>query len=176
MNNSPLRIALRYLMLYLLQIVILKQMTMQVSGIYSIEIFIFPLFIASLPSRTPVQLGMLIGFVGGLFLDYAYDTWGVQAAAGTLCAFCMPWALRQVEPKGGFGNEIIPSIYTLGLRSFVVYYAWVLLVYVIFYYSMLEFSPYFFVQILIKSVLTYTVSLFFGVLFSTLFRSWEKVR
>ncbi len=176
MNNSPLRIALRYLALYLLQVVIFKQMTMQVSGIYSAEIFVFPLFLAMLPSRTPIQLGMLIGFFGGLLLDIAYDTLGVQAAAGVFCAFCMPWALRQVEPKGGFGNEITPSIQTLGLRPFFVYYAWVLLFFVIFYYSMLEFSPYYFVRILIKSVLTYIGSLFFGVLLSTLFRSWEKVR
>jgi hypothetical protein len=176
MNNSPLRIVLRYLALYLLQIVIFKQMTTQVMGIYSAEIFVFPLFLAILPSRTPIQVGMLIGFFGGLFLDVAYDTLGVHAAAGVFCAFCMPWALRQVEPKGGFGSEITPSIQTLGLRPFVVYYAWVLFFYVFFYYCMLEFSPYYFIRILIKSVLTYTVSLFFGVILSTLFRSWGKVR
>jgi hypothetical protein len=170
MNNSPFRIVLWFLLLYALQIMVFKMMTFRAFGPYHVEILIFPLFIATLSTRTIPQVCILIGMLSGLLLDISYDALGIHAATGAFVGYIRFYALRQIEPKGGFGTDIVPGIRSLGLRPYLIYYSIFLGLYMIFYYFMVEFTPFYLFDILVKSALSFLVSMVFGVLLSLIVR------
>jgi hypothetical protein len=170
MNNSPFRIILRFVLIYLLQVMVFKNMNVKVFDPYAAETLVFPLFLATLPTRTTPQLCILLGFLSGFLLDISYNTWGVHAASGAFAGYMRLFALRRIEPKGGFGSEIIPNIHSLGWRPFLIYYGLFLAVYLVFHYSMVMFTPYYLLDILVKSALSYLISMVFGVVLSLIMR------
>ena len=161
MNNSSfLRILLKFVIIWVLQIVVLKQFQFWPVGTYHYEVFVYPLFMLLLPVCIHINLMLIIAFVAGLIMDGAYNTLGVHAASSIFLAYCRNAFLSWVVPRG-LDDNLIPSLKRLDFFPFLRYATFGLLTYLVFYYSMVFFSPFYFIDITIKTLLSFTVSIFF---------------
>ena len=142
------------------QIVVLKQIQFLPIGSYHYEAFVYPLFILLLPFGMNVNLMMLIAFFTGLIIDGSYNTFGVHAASSLVLAVSRKRILNWVIPKG-MNEDMVPSFQRLKFFLFLRYAALSLLVYLAFYYSMVFFAPVYFIDIMVKTLLSFIFSIFF---------------
>lgn len=163
-NNSLLRILFKFIIIWLLQIVVLKQIQFWI-GSYHYEVFVYPLFILLLPAGIQVNLLLIVAFAAGLIMDGTYNTFGVHTSSSLLLAFCRSRILNWVIPRG-MDENAAPSLKRLKLLPFLRYIAVSLLLYLVFYYSMVFFAPAFFVDIIVKSLLSFVVSIIFILILS----------
>jgi hypothetical protein len=103
---------------------------------------------------------MLIAFFSGLLIDASYNTLGVHAASAVVLAYWRPSILELVLPRG-MDETLTPSLARLKFWPFLRYVAYSLLLYLPFYYSMAFFSHVFLLSIVVKSLLSFIVSVFF---------------
>jgi hypothetical protein len=163
-NNSLLRIVFKFIIIWLLQIVVLKQIQFWI-GPYHYEVFVYPLFILLLPAGMQINLLLIVAFTTGLIMDGTYNSLGVHASSSLLLAFCRSRILNWVIPRG-MDESAAPSLKRLKLLPFLRYVAVALLLYLVFYYSMVFFAPAFFVDIIVKSLLSFVVSMIFILILS----------
>ena len=159
-SSSILRISLKFIIIWVLQIVVLKQIQFLPLGPYYYEAFVYPLFILLLPFGMHINSVMLIAFFSGLLIDASYNTLGVHTASAVVLAFWRPSILELVLPRG-MDETLTPSLGRLKFLPFLRYVAYSLLLYVVFYYSMVFFSHVFLLSIVVKSLLSFLVSVFF---------------
>lgn len=86
---------LRYITLFLLQILLISNL--QLFGLCHPCIYIF--FLLALPVSIPRWAELLIGFVCGCILDMFCNSPGVHAAACTLTAYLRPLIIRKLVPE-----------------------------------------------------------------------------
>lgn len=159
MNSSIAIIsAVRLVALLLFQVFILKSISQGWQGSFYFHIIVFPLFIFILPIRTPRALVMLIAFALGLAVDAFYDSPGLHASASVFTAFIRPFILKALEPREGYNVNHSPTKARMGFPWFWRYAAIMLLLHLGFYFSMLEFSPFFIANILLKTVFSFIAS------------------
>lgn len=163
-NNSLLRILFKFIIIWLLQIVVLKQIQFWI-GPYHYEVFVYPLFILLLPAGMQINLLLIVAFATGLIMDGTYNSLGVHASSSLLLAFSRSRILNWVIPRG-MDESAAPSLKRLKLSPFLRYVAVALLLYLVFYYSMVFFAPAFFVDIIVKSLLSFVVSMIFILILS----------
>ena len=107
MNSSLLPNIWRFLLLWALQILILRPIAL--SGGSWLAAFIYPIFILFLPVTMPTALVVLLGFAMGISIDIFYDSPGVHAGASVFTAWFRSFLLAVFEPRGGFAGNQIPS-------------------------------------------------------------------
>lgn len=159
-GSSILRTLLKFFIIWVVQIVVLKQMLFWPLGIYHYEAFVYPLFILLLPYGMHINVLMIIAFFAGLTIDASYNTLGVHTASSVVLAFWRSSFLELVLPRG-MDENLAPSMGKLNFLPFTRYVAFSLLLYLVFYYAMVHFSHLFIVEIIVKSLLSFVVSLFF---------------
>ncbi len=159
MNNLRLTNIFRFIILVLIQVLILQNIRFGNAGSIweSVHIIIYPIFIFLLPFETKKWALVLLGFLIGITVDVFYGTMGVHAAAGCLTGFLRPLALQLQEPKGGYGQGS-PTKYRLGLGAYARYTGTMLLVHLIWYFSMQYFSVVYISDIIITSLLSFAFS------------------
>jgi len=108
---------LRFLFLVLFQILILNNI--QFSGY--INPYLYVLFILMLPFETPKWMLIILAFVLGLSIDMFSNTMGMHAAAAVFLAFCRPYLLAYIAPRGGYEFESQPTIVHMGLSWYLSY-------------------------------------------------------
>ncbi len=86
MNNIIIENIVRYIVLYLLQILLINNL--QLLGLCSPAIYI--LCLIALPVSLPRWVELLIGFGTGFIIDIFSNTLGIHAAACTLVSFLRP--------------------------------------------------------------------------------------
>ncbi|TXF90063.1 hypothetical protein FUA23_07425 [Neolewinella aurantiaca] len=150
---------IRFFILLFLQVFIFRQVSLGWGGAEYIFVFIAPLFIALLPLRTPKPLVVIFSFLFGISTDFFYETLGVHAAAATFCGYIRQFVLVILEPRDGYKVKASPDGKDLSLSWWFSYLAYLVVAYTVFYFSMEAFSPVFWKQITIKSLLTAPVSL-----------------
>lgn len=159
-GSSILRTLLKFFIIWVVQIVVLKQMQFWPLGAYHYEAFVYPLFILLLPYGMHINVLMLVAFFSGLAIDASYNTLGVHTASSVVLAFWRSSFLELVLPRG-MDENLVPSIGRLNFLPFTRYVVFSLLLYLVFYYAMVHFSHLFIVEIIVKSLLSFVVSLFF---------------
>ncbi|MCC6690088.1 MAG: rod shape-determining protein MreD [Bacteroidia bacterium] len=115
MLNTVLRNIVRFIVLILTQVLVIKNIEL---GRF-INPFIYVLFIITLPFETPRSLLLLIAFVTGISIDMFYDTMGMHAAASVFMAFCRPRVFRFFAPRDGYEAGTEPIIRYMGSLWFV---------------------------------------------------------
>ena len=155
-SSSTLRISLKFIIIWIIQIIVLKQVQFLPLGPYFYEAFVYPLFILLLPFGMHVNRLMLIAFFSGLLIDASYNTLGVHTASAVVLAFARPYILALVLPRG-IDEAFTPSLGRLKFLPFLRYVIYAFLVYLPFYYTMVFFSHVF----IVKSLLSFIVSVFF---------------
>lgn len=154
MITEILRNILRYFVLVLVQVLIIKNIEL---GRF-INPFIYVLFIIALPFETPRTLLLFISFILGITIDMFYDTSGMHAAACVLIAYIRPGILKLFSPRDGYEFGIQPTIQYLGVPWFLSYAG--ILVFVhhlfLFFIEIFRFNEFFstFLRIIISTFFT----------------------
>lgn len=154
MINTLVINILRFAFLILFQGVILDHIHM---GNY-INPYLYVLFLILLPFETPKGLLLILGFALGICMDMFTKTIGVNAAACVFMAYCRPYVLKLIEPRDGYEAETKPTIKSMGIRWFVVYATFMVLLHHIFlfYIEIFRFSEFFSTlwRVILSSILT----------------------
>jgi|AntRauTorckE5430_2_1112549.scaffolds.fasta_scaffold02227_3 hypothetical protein len=160
---------IRFMALLFLQVFIFRQVSLGWGGADYIFIFVAPLFVALLPMRTPRPLVVIIAFLFGISVDAFYGTLGVHAAAATFAGYARQFALLVLEPRERYKVKASPDGKDLSQGWWLRYVGIMVASYTVFYFSMEAFSPLFWREIALKSVLTIPVSwLLCGIIVSLL--------
>ena len=87
MNKAITNSTIRFFLLWVIQVFILKQVIWGWDGIVYLQVFLYPLFILLLPFNTPRSLTVFLGFVLGLAIDWLYESPGLHAGALVFTAY-----------------------------------------------------------------------------------------
>ena len=154
MINEISRNFLRFLILVLVQVLIIKNVEM---GRYIIP-FIYVLFIISLPFEIPNWLLLVVSFLLGISVDFFYNTAGMHAAACLVMAYIRPVILKLFSPREGYEFGMKPTIQYLGTVWFVSYAGILIFVhhFVLFFIEASRFSEFFstFLRVFVSSLFT----------------------
>lgn len=160
MNTSIIRHVLRGALLLLLQVLVLKRMTLGSSWIWEYgNIFIYPAIILMLPFRLSRHYVILIGFFIGLTIDVFYDTIGLHAFALTATAYARGLILSSLEPRGGYQLSMSPTIFSMGLNWVLTFTFFSMLIHVFLYYTVEIFTFIYIGKILLKTLITLVLSM-----------------
>lgn len=160
----------RFFVLLFVQVFIFRQISLGWGGADYVFIFIAPLFIALLPLKTPRPLVVIFAFLFGLGMDVFYETLGVHAAAATFAGYIRQFVLIYLEPRDGYKVKASPDGKDLSRAWWIQYIGFMVAFYSVFYFSMEAFSPVFWKQILLKSLLTIPLSWLLCGIIVTFFR------
>ncbi len=134
MNNVVVINIIRFIILVLIQVLILKNIEIYPPYIH---LFIYPLFLIMLPFTTPPWAMLLMGFLLGISVDLFYDSAGLHAGASVLMAYVRSFICKGMEPRGGFDNNHYPNKRAMGFVWFAQF-ASILLAFHIFWIMMFE--------------------------------------
>lgn len=169
MNNIIVVNTLRFAWLLLLQGLVFKNIAVGWESFPYLHVIVFPLFIFLLPLRTPKALVIFLGFIAGISVDFFYDTLGVHASAAVFTGFVRATVLKFLEPRGGYNMTYSPTIARMGLAWFVWYVSILMFAHIFFYYSVEAFTFVYIADILIKTFVSFFVSMVFIMIFQLLF-------
>ncbi|HMQ47638.1 MAG TPA: hypothetical protein PKA00_05745 [Saprospiraceae bacterium] len=162
MSNLVVLNTVRFIFLYLIQILFLKRLSLlDWQGFIFVNALIYPLFILMLPIRTPRMVILLTAFLMGLMVDFSYDTYGLNAACNVLTAGARPYILAWFEPREGYNVNHSPSIGHMGATWFFRYTAILMGIHIFAYYWLDAFSHVYIISILTKTFFTFIFSMFF---------------
>lgn len=161
MNSVIVINALRFIGLVVLQGLVFQNVGAGWENFPYLNIILFPLFILLLPMRTPKASVILLGFLIGIFVDIFYNSMGLHASAAVFTAFARPYVLNILEPRGGYNVNYSPTAYRMGLGWFLRYASILMFSHLFFYFSVEAFTFVYFVDILIKTIVSFIVSMIF---------------
>lgn len=160
MNRDSFKFILRGLILLLVQVLVLKRIGLNSHWLWQHgHIFLYPLVILLLPFRTTRHYVILLGFAIGLTMDMFYDTVGVHAFALTGMAYGRGILLEWLEPRGGYQLSMTPTQYSMGLNWLIIYTAVSLFIFTLLYFIAEIFTFIYLGQILLKTLITFTLSI-----------------
>ncbi len=160
MNSIVLVNIMRFIGLVLLQVIVLQGLSFDNNTFWGyFHIIIYPLFILLLPHDIPNWALLLLGFLIGISVDIFYGSIGVHAAAAVLTSAIRPFILKILEPKGGYVPGQSPTRYRLGTAMYLRYTSILFGVHILWYFSMELFTIAYLDKILIRSIVTFFVSM-----------------
>lgn len=155
---------IRFILLLLFQVLVLKQLTFGLGGPIYINILLYPLFIMLLPFRIPLVGILPLAFLMGLSVDMFYDSPGVHASASVFIAFIRPLILSQMSPRDGYNMNQSPTKKRMGLRWFLIYSSLMMFIHLFFYFSVDAFTFVYIGQILLRSISSFAFSMLFVII------------
>ena len=168
----PIRYIFYALILLLIQVLVCKHIVLGSASDPYLDVIIYPLLLIILPVNTPAALVVIIGFFSGLGVDVFYDSPGVHTSAAVFSAFIRKPLLNLMEPRIGYAVDDVPLRVSPSDYWYYLYAAILLLLHVLVYYIISYFSLSYLFDILLKSVLTFLVSMILiglhGILWRTL--------
>ena len=87
MGSFNIAIIRRFLIIFILQVLVLKRVNISWEEFHYIFLFIYPLFILLLPIKISRSVQLLIAFIFGLGIDMFYDSPGLHTAALLFTSF-----------------------------------------------------------------------------------------
>ncbi|HYG40997.1 MAG TPA: Rod shape-determining protein MreD [Cytophagales bacterium] len=120
--------------------------------------YIYIAFLLLIPLEISPILYMLIGFATGVTTDYFYNTMGIHTAACVLITYLRPFIVRFLTPRGGYEQNVEPTLKSMGLEWFIVYSSIFILIHhiALFYIEASEISLFFFTfgKVIMSSLFT----------------------
>lgn len=156
--NEFVKIFRRFLILGMIQILLLKQIEFGWHNEIYIKIFIYPLLIILIPLKVNRSIVLLIAFVFGLIIDIFYDSPGLNTASLLLISMIRNLVLRWLEPVEGYKIDSSLTLKNFGFNWFVTYSSILVLVNILWYFSLEAFAFEYFSQIIIKTILSFIIS------------------
>jgi rod shape-determining protein MreD len=156
MINKIFRFSLIFVLLILLQVLVFDNIRF---GGY-INPYIYVMFILLLPVEIPSWLLLLISFGTGAIMDIFCGSPGMHASATVLAGFVRPYALRIISPRDGYEPGADPSMLIYGLRWFLIYTSFIILIHhtALFYLEVFRFTDFFrtFLRVFMSSAFSIT--------------------
>ncbi len=149
----------RFLLLFLLQVLIFRQLNLGGLAFNYIQVFIYPLFLLLLPVAINRILLLFLGFTLGLLVDMFYNTPGLHASASVLTAFIRPFILNNFAPRGGYKLNAIPLVAEFGTRWFFRYAAVALVIHLTTYFFVEAFTLIRILDVLLKTICSFLASM-----------------
>ena len=169
MNNATLIHITRFFAFYIFQVLILKRLSIGWEGPVFFNFLLYPMFIFLLPLRTPQVVALFSAFALGILVDMSYDSLGVRAGASVLTAYIRPWVLGWLEPRDGYNVNYSPNKARMGAPWFLRYASILMAFHLVFYYSLDAFSPVYIVDILLKTLYSFPLSMIFVIMVAYIF-------
>lgn len=172
--SAPVKIVLNFILIMIIQLFLLNDIVIKSSitllGIPAFIPMFYPLIILLLPLNSPGWLSMLLALATGMLMDYFSNTPGMHAAAMVLVAFIRPYLLdlffqQSVKELGA----VVPSLFRMGLGSFLIYCSVAILVHHLFFYTLQIWSFKQILYILLKTILSGVLTLLLVLLSQLLF-------
>lgn len=176
--SAPIRFIVNFILIMAVQVFVLNDIVLKSSltlvGIPAFIPLIYPLVLLLLPVNTNPWLTMFLGFVVGLTMDMFCNTPGMHAAACVLLGFIRPSLLnlffqQSIKELG----DTVPTLFRMGLRSFLLYVAMAILIHHLFFYIIQIWSFKNFFYILFKTLLSGLLSVLLILLSQLLFAKRE---
>jgi hypothetical protein len=167
MNSNVLSGIWRFVLLWAVQVLVLKAVAVTASP--WLHAYIYPLFIFLLPITTPTPVAVLLAFALGMSIDIFYDSPGVHAGASVFTAWFRTILLGLMEPRTGYSGNQIPSKYYFGMQWFLQFSGVMMAVHLLIYFSLDAFSFVYFFQIIGKTITAFLLSMMFVLIFQQLF-------
>lgn len=168
MSSLWQRNIIRFIFLLVVQLVLLKRVDISFEGFNYIHFTIYPLAIAMLPYKMSKTVVVFIGFCIGFFVDMFYDSIGIHAAVCTLVAYLRPYILNYVSPTEGYKKDGLTA-YAYGLPWFMSYIGIFLFIHLLALYSIEAFSFVYLKEIVLRTIFSFTASLFLIVVGNLIF-------
>ncbi|WP_158859016.1 rod shape-determining protein MreD [Lunatibacter salilacus] len=164
-GNNILKLGIAYIMYFIIQVLILKDLVLFGDAfcfLYVYAILLLPLEIKPIPL-------MLLGFFMGLAVDMFYDTPGMHVASTVLLAFLRnPW-IKVNTPRGGYDENVPPTLLNMGLAWSTGYtFPLILIHHVCFFYLDFlgtSFSPSIVIRMLSSVLFTFVLAAIVQLLF-----------
>ncbi len=168
-NSLILRNLFRAVFLMAFQVLVLAQIHLG-GGIFSyVTIFIYPLFLMFLPLRTQTWAILLLGFAYGFCIDIFLNTIGMHTATCVASAFVRSGLIRSFEPQGGYKESASLTRRSMGIFWFFRFAAAFLFIHIFVFFSVEEFTPFYWKKIVFYTIPSYIISLIFVLIYSFLF-------
>jgi rod shape-determining protein MreD len=167
-NTIILRNIVRAIFLLAFQVLVLSQINLGGKSFSYISIFIYPLFLMFLPLVTPVWLMMVIGFVYGYIIDIFLNTIGMHTATCVFMGFIRSGLIRFFEPQGGYKEKSSPTRRSMGFVWFLRYASVFMFLHIFFFFSVEEFTPFYWRKIIFYSIPSYAISMVLVMIYSFL--------
>ncbi len=158
MNSLSARHIIRIVAFVLLQGLVFQRIQIAGGSFNYFALLMYPVTIMLLPIKTSRMALVLIGFVVGISVDLFYSSLGVHASACVFLGFIRPYVMNLLEPRGGYSAKDVLTPGNFGLNWFVRYCAILLLLFLIFYFSMEVFTFTMIGQIILKVLSSFVLS------------------
>ncbi len=169
MNSNLLSLSLRFVLLLLFQVLILKQFALGWGGTIYVHVFIYPLFFFLLPFNVQRWFAMILAFIMGLLIDMFYNSPGVHTSALVFTVFSRHYVLSWLSPRDGYKVNLTPTKDKMGSPWFFRYASILLLAHLFFYFSVEVFNFRFFGKIILKTLFSYAASIIFIMMIMIIF-------
>jgi len=169
MNSIVITNIIRFFVLVLAQVLVLKRIAFHFGEFVFIHFIIYPVLILLLPLNIPRPMLMGIGFFLGLIVDIFYDSPGIHASACVFTAYIRSYVLNFLEPYEGYKANAVPTIRNMGLTWFMTYVSVLMGLHLLFYFSVEAFSFVFLFEIIMNTIFSLIASLAITVLLLLIF-------
>lgn len=158
MNNQVIKQFLRFLLVFIIQVILLKRLDLTFGSFNYIHIFLYPILILFFPFKTPRALFLILAFLLGLGLDFFYDSIGVHASSAVFLAFIRKYILKLLEPVEGYNFDKNVPVTAIGLPWLLSYVAVLLFAHHFWFFSVEAFSFVYLKEILLRTFSTFIAS------------------
>lgn len=169
MNNQIIRHFLRFLLVFIIQVILLKRLDLSLGSFNYMHLFLYPILILFLPFKTPRSVLLIIAFFLGLGLDFFYDSLGIHASAAIFIAFIKKYVLKLLEPIEGYNLDQNISVSAIGLPWILSYVGVLLFVHNLWFFSVEAFSFVYLKEILLRTFSTFFASYILIMLYLLIF-------
>ncbi|MBK7344982.1 MAG: hypothetical protein IPJ06_18920 [Saprospiraceae bacterium] len=158
MNQETRPHIIRFFVLVLLQVLILRQIQLGEDWLRFAEILIYPLIVMMLPMIWPSSLTILIAFIIGMVIDSFYDSPGVHAGASTFSAFVRPLILQIIAPRAGYDPKQHLTRATFGMTWLLSYTALFMFIHILAVQLLTVFTFYYWGELLMRTAFSWVLS------------------
>ena len=169
MSNITFTNIVRFLVLYFLQVLVLRPFSIGWESFFYVNAHIYPLFILLLPLKISKPALLMLAFGMGLAVDLFYDSPGIHASALVFMAYARSLVLSYLEPREGYNVNYSPTAKRFGRAWFFQYASILIIAQLFFYHSVEEFTFVYIVDILLKTFFSYLFSIIFIIMAMLLF-------
>ncbi len=159
-----------FIVAFILQVVLFQNIFVGTVIAPYVFVFFYPIAILSLPIRIHPIIVILVSFFFGILIDLYYGTIGIHTGALVWSGFIRLYLLRVFEPRKAYKVKDQPTISAFGGVWFLQYSAVFLFLHCLFFYGIEAFTLVFIIDILIKTILSTIVSVFFIFVFNLIFQ------
>ena len=170
MGSNIVLNTIRFILLLILQVLVVKNLNIDLGAGIFFHVFVYPLFIFLFPLTISRWGLILLGFLMGFSVDLFYHSYGVHASALTFTAFMRYYVLQWTEPREKYSVNFIPNTDKLGVNWFFQYASILLIFHLLFFYSVEYFTLVYFFEIITRSFFSYVISIAFIMMIMVIFK------